>query len=130
MNFSKQQHILTAWVLTASILLYPLLTYLATPTVKTSETGQLLVICTLQGEKQVYVDFGASPDGQASHDDFCPALELVKLAGYLYQPALPEPPIALFFSAGLLSNAALPNNPASFAVAYSSRAPPPHFLFT
>ena len=128
MNFSKQQHAVTVWVLTASILLYPLLTYLATPTVKTSGTGQLLVVCTLNGQKQVYVDFGADTAGQADYDEYCPALELVKLAGSLYQPSLPQAPVALFYQTGVLAKAVKPEYPGRFSSAYSPRAPPLAFL--
>ncbi len=112
---------MTAWVLTFSILLYPLLTYLATPLVQSHAEGQWTVVCTLQGEKAVFVDFGGKQSGAP---DTCPALKLLQLVG--------STPVSLPFAIfgqpqyGLTNGGAF--EPVAFRpppfVKFSSRAPP------
>jgi hypothetical protein len=67
---------LTAWMLAISILMYPLLTYLSTPLVMSHGDGQWTIVCTLQGERAVFIDFdGDRSDGA----DPCPVLKLLQL---------------------------------------------------
>ena len=63
-------------MLAVSILMYPLLTYLSTPLVKSHGNGEWTVVCTLQGERAILIDFdGDRTDGA----DPCPALKLLHL---------------------------------------------------
>ena len=84
-RLSRDQRTFTAWVLAVSILMYPLLTYLSTPLVKSHGNGEWTIVCTLQGEQAVFIDFdGDRADGA----DSCPALKLLQLvtAGSLSAP--------------------------------------------
>ena len=74
--FSRQQTKRIAWALVGSILLYPLFTYLATPIAHTTVNGEWVVVCTLQGEKSVFVETGRQAE---SPSDACPALKLLQL---------------------------------------------------
>lgn len=68
----------TAWLLVSGILLQPLIAYLVTPWVTQDARGHYVLLCTLKGLQEVYVD-----DGQAAatpnEDDTCPALKLFNL---------------------------------------------------
>ena len=75
-RISRDQRALTAWMLAVSILMYPLLTYLSTPLVKSHGNGQWTIVCTLQGERAAFIDFESD---RADGADSCPALKLLQL---------------------------------------------------
>jgi len=77
---------ITTWVLIAGVLLQPVLTYLATPLVAEDGKGHYVLLCTLNGLQEVYVDDLPSL-GEQSDDEHCPALKLLQLAGTAQPPA-------------------------------------------
>lgn len=109
------------WVLTVNILLYPLLTYLGTPSVQSHAHAQWVVVCTLQGEKAVQVDFN-SGSGQAP--EACPALKLMHQLASANEVALCElPALVLHALIGqLVANRYSYLSP--HVRTYPSRAPP------
>lgn len=83
----------TAWLLVAGILLQPVITYFATPWVALDSRGHYVLMCTLEGLKQVLVEDAAI----VTEDEApCPALELIKLVGSA-KPVAPFqlPPVVL-----------------------------------
>lgn len=114
---------ITAWVLIAQILLQPLLAYWVTPHATQGADGQWVVICTLNGNQAVYLDFGADPDS-AADDEYCPALQLYQLAGSA-QPARPlqiAAPVA--YRIGPVDQSGHHQHPAHPELGFSPRAPP------
>ena len=84
------------WLLVASFLLQPVLTYLITPVVAHAANGEKILVCTLQGSKWVTVDLsgpGAEPASAGLPGaEHCQALKLFQAAGSgltLTPPALP-----------------------------------------
>lgn len=121
MRVFRRQRAMTAWVLVFSILLYPLLTYLATPLVQSHADGQWIVVCTLQGEKAVFVDFDGKQSGAP---ESCPALKLLQLFGSTpvsLAAAVSTQPLYLLATAGTFEPDVF--HPPPF-LKYSSRAPP------
>ena len=121
---ARQARSITAWVLVAGFLLQPLLSYLVTPWATADARGHLVVMCTLNGLKQVYVD-PADPDQTTQVDsESCPALTLWQLASSAQTPApLAIVPGTLYLVGELRSTAVSPRH-ASPDVPYLSRAPP------
>lgn len=121
---------MVAWLLIAGYLMQPVLAYLVTPVVSHDSKGQTVVVCTLQGERQVIVDLpqiGGAPqdtDTNANGLDHCPALKLFQLAGtgQVVEP-LPAPPVMLYSVTVLDQTARLAHRELHFS-AYSTRAPP------
>jgi hypothetical protein len=68
----------TAWLLVFGILLQPLIAYLVTPWVSQDSRGHYVLLCTLNGLQEVYVD-GDQAAGAATEDESCPALKLFNL---------------------------------------------------
>ena len=108
-------------MLTISILLYPLLTYLATPLVQSHAEGQRVVVCTLQGEQAVLIDFESS---SGSVPETCPALKLLQLLTTADKAVPPSVPTQILHA--LIPSPVFVPYPysAPHAQAYSSRAPP------
>ena len=108
-------------MLTISILLYPLLTYLVTPLVQSHTEGQWVVVCTLQGEQAVLIDFESVSD---SVPEACPALKLLQILATADKAVLPEVPTQILHA--LAPSPVFVPHPyaAPHARAYSSRAPP------
>ena len=119
--FTRNQRLNTVWVLTISILLHPLLSYLATPLVESHENGQWSVVCTLQGERTVFVDFD---NGQGGDPASCPALKLLQIVGSASMSAPPAIPKPVLDAALLIRpQSVYPYLTPPFSV-FSSRAPP------
>ena len=121
MNLTRRQQLMTVRVLVFSILLYPSLTYLATPLVQSHANGQWTVVCTLQGEKAVFVDFGGQPDAAP---DSCPALKLLQLLGsspVSVPSVVPGHPLYALATSGTFQPVVF--RPPPF-LEFSSRAPP------
>jgi hypothetical protein len=110
------------WLLVALVLLQPVLTYLATPWFAQDDEGHYLTLCTLEGERRVYVgDLFGDVDTEPEH---CPALKLLQLAESARTPAPLEPPLRALYAVALLEQTAdRPDYPLHFS-AYASRAPP------
>ena len=68
----------TAWLLVSGILLQPLIAYLVTPWVAQDSRGHYVLLCTLNGLQEVYVDGERTADAPAG-DESCPALKLFNL---------------------------------------------------
>lgn len=124
MRFSRGTNAISVWVLTASILLYPLLTYLVSPTVATRSDGQWVVICTLNGLKAHYVETEYALDVEPAPDEHCPALQLVQLVS---MSALPSPMLVPSATMSLLGSVEQPPfyryRPPHVSV-FPTRAPP------
>ena len=117
----RDQRTATAWLLAVSILLQPLLTYLATPLAGQHGNGQWTVVCTLQGEKTVFVELGPAP---AEGPDACPALKLLQAFGtgsVAVPPRLPA--LQLYASVAIATPVDYPYIAPHFSV-FPSRAPP------
>lgn len=114
------QTTVTACVLAVSILLHPLLTYLATPLVNSHGDGQRIVLCTLQGEQTRFVDFNSGQDEPES----CPALKLLQVIG---TGSVAVPPFVpgrqLYASVSVGTSVDYPYLAPHFAF-FPSRAPP------
>lgn len=109
------------WMLTINILLYPLLTYLATPSVQSHAHGQWVVICTLEGNKAVQIDFETASDRAP---ETCPALKLMhQLTGpdQVVPPGLPV--LLLHALTGAPASQPYPYRPPHVRT-YPPRAPP------
>ncbi len=124
MKVSQGQRAITAWVLTANILLYPLLTYLAAPTVMADSDGHWTLICTLNGLEAVNLENEKLRDGQPQNEDFCPALELFQLAGAAYHGTPLPSPTTTLYSLGTVVQAGVYRYHSAHFPIYASRAPP------
>jgi hypothetical protein len=111
-----------AWLLVVLILLQPVVTYLATPWFAQDDEGHYLTLCTLEGEKRVYVgDLLGDADTAPEH---CPALKLLQLAESARAPAPLETPLRALYAVALLEQTAdRPRHRLHFS-AYAPRAPP------
>jgi len=118
----RQERAATVWLLVALVLLQPVLTYLATPWFVQDDEGHYLTMCTLEGEKRVYVgDLFGDAEAEPEH---CPALELLQLAESARVPAPLEAPLQALYAVALLEQTAdRPHHKLHFS-AYASRAPP------
>ena len=124
MRLSRSQNTVTAWVLTASILLYPLLSYLVTPAFLLETGGRWTVVCTLKGLEHVYVDGRYFTDSPSDSEEYCPALKLVQLAGSAYHTDPPRSPGAILYSWSLLPRTDEYQYRTAHVHIYSTRAPP------
>ena len=68
----------TAWLLILGILLQPLIAYLVTPWVSQDSRGHYVLLCTLNGLQEVYVDDQGGSEAPADGES-CPALKLFNL---------------------------------------------------
>lgn len=123
-NISSRYQTSILWVLVACFLLQPLLAYLVTPMVSKDAKGVHVVICTLEGTKEVFVEL-PSIDGQDNVElEDCPALKLYQVAGAT-QISLPQPvPVVSFFVVAVIDPTADHEHHSLHFSAYSSRAPP------
>ena len=76
--YSHRRHKSTAWSLVFSILLQPVIAYLATPAVAQDQRGHYVLLCTLKGLQEVYVE-GGQESVAAADEEYCPALKLFNL---------------------------------------------------
>lgn len=129
------------WLMIAQFLLQPLLAYWVTPRVTGDGHGRWVVMCTLNGTRTRYVDFGSAldsiraPDSQPDatsapgqsadpENDYCPALKLYQLAGSAQIAQPPQAPPAMAYLVGLIDQSASHQHHVSLTPGYSSRAPP------
>jgi hypothetical protein len=61
-----------------SILLQPVVAYLATPAVAQDQRGHYVLLCTLKGLQEVYIE-GGQASVAAADEEYCPALKLFNL---------------------------------------------------
>ena len=111
-------------MLILSILLYPLLTYLATPAVQVRHDGHWTLVCTLKGLKAVYVDLETYGGLQVDADDHCPALDLLELVGTAFRPAPQRYPDEIAYALAVLDQSDRRGYLSSHHFVFSSRAPP------
>ena len=120
-SLTRDKRNATAWLLAASILLHPLLTYLATPLVSAHGSGQWIVVCTLQGEQAHFLEFD---DSKLNGPESCPALMLLQVVG---TGSMAVPPFVpgrqLYTSASVDTAVDYPYLAPHFAF-FPSRAPP------
>ena len=120
-GLTRDQSRVTAWLLAFSILLHPLLTYLATPLVSAHENGYWTVVCTLQGAQKRFVEFDT---GEANGFESCPALKLLQVVG-TGSAAIPPfvPSLRLYASVPVGTSVDYPYLAPHFAF-FPTRAPP------
>lgn len=119
---SQSNRTATAWLLIGVLLLQPLVTFLASPWFTNDQQGNLVVVCTLYGLEEIYVENGIAINEAA--EEHCPALELMQISGSAYQP---EPPLlasALFYSIGQVDQTSTHQHHSLHYSAYHTRAPP------
>ena len=71
----------TAWALIFSILLQPVIAYLATPSIAQDQRGHYVLLCTLKGLQEVYIEGGQAP-AASGDEEYCPALKLYNLISH------------------------------------------------
>ena len=114
----------TAWVLIIGVLLQPLLTYLITPLIADNGRGNHVLICTLNGMKEVRVDPSATDLHNQYNDEDCPALRLAQLVSSAGLAApLTLPPLALY-AVDLVDSDGSDQCCSPCVPCYASRAPP------
>ena len=115
-HIRRDQRTLTAWMLAVSILMYPLLTYLSTPLVPSHA-----IVCTLQGERTVLIDFdGDRADGA----DPCPVLKLLQLVATGSVSTAPPVPSHILLRLSLSDQSLAYHYRAPHFSVFPSRAPP------
>lgn len=108
-------------MLAVSILMYPLLTYLSTPLVQSHGDGQWAIVCTLQGERTVLIDFdGDRADGA----DPCPVLKLLQLVATGSVSTAPPVPSHILLRLSLSDQSLAYHYRAPHFSVFPSRAPP------
>ena len=119
---SQRRRATTVWLLVGLILLQPVLTYLATPWFAQDDAGHYVTLCTLEGERQVYVgDLFDEPAGESGH---CPALKLLQLAGTAATPVPPTAAAGTLYLVALVDQTSARAHRSLHFSAYASRAPP------
>jgi hypothetical protein len=121
-TFCRRRRTPLAWLLVALILLQPVVTYLATPWFAQDDAGHYVTMCTLEGEKRVFVgDLLGDTDTDSEH---CPALKLLQLAESARAPTPLEAPLRALYAVTLLEQTARQAHHDLHFSAYASRAPP------
>lgn len=112
----------TTWLLIAAFLLQPVLAYLVTPVLTHDANGQLVVICTLQGEKIIDVDL--PPIDGTERVKHCAAIKLYQMAGSVQASEPPTVPAVVLYSVELFEQTARHAHQLLHFSVYASRAPP------
>ena len=100
-GISKVQRISLVYVLIGLFLLQPILVYLVTPWIDHEVDGRIVVICTLEGLKEIRFEDKLPGIELASDEDWCPVFQLLQMAGNT-QVSLPTEVSALtLYSIGL-----------------------------
>ena len=80
-------------MLIVSILLQPVIAYLATPSIAQDQRGHYVLLCTLKGLQEVYIE-GEQAPAAAGDEEHCPALKLYNLISHAKTVAafqIPDP---------------------------------------
>jgi len=112
----------TTWVLIAGFLLQPVLAYLVTPIATHDSAGRQVVVCTLQGTKQVTLDLPQLADN--ADTEHCSALKLYQMASSAQISRPPMPASVSLYVVALLDQTAERAHRTLHFSAYSTRAPP------
>ncbi|OOZ75137.1 hypothetical protein BOW49_01610 [Solemya velum gill symbiont] len=119
---SQSKQMATAWLLIGMIMLQPVITFLASPAFMNDSDGRMVVVCTLYGLEEIYVEDGMQKSEAES--DYCPAVELMQISGSAYQPKPPMVAAALFYSIGSVDQTSTHEHHSLHYSAYQTRAPP------
>ncbi|OOZ13614.1 hypothetical protein [Solemya velum gill symbiont] len=84
---SQSKRTATAWLLIGVFMLQPVITFFASPAFMNDSDGRMVVVCTLYGLEEIYVEDGMLISEAES--DYCPAVELMQISGSAYQPKPP-----------------------------------------
>lgn len=116
----------TAWLLIVGFLLQPVLGYLVTPVVTHDAKGQTVVVCTLQGERRVTLEFPPIVDKSSDQQDaeHCSALKLYQLSSMAHVSAPPFAPSLSLYAVAVAGQTADRSHRSLHFSAYSTRAPP------
>lgn len=118
----RSRSAITVWVLIVGFLLQPVLTYLATPLMAVDGAGERVVICTLEGLKEIALDL--PQPGDHGDDEQCPALQLLQLVHSAQLAEPPQLPAALLYAVAQVAPRAEHHYHTQWFHAYSTRAPP------
>ena len=112
--------LVTLWLIVFSFAAQPLLNYLANPYFLETGEGIRVVICTLEGERQLTLDLSDGAEPQSGH---CSALQLQHLLSSLQMPSH-TPPVLPVLQQSPATGPVLVRLPDAPLRYYNSRAPP------